>query len=225
MNQIIKAISVFELILPAQEPTFEQITTAFREQHIEFNVIDCVNWQEYPDKPFVEFAIAYADDNIYVMYNVKEESIRAFYVKDAECKPFEDSCVEFFISMDASRVNYYNIESNCVGALQYKSGTDDFKSRVRHGDEVTRRIKRYSTLPCRELDVQKGEFEWSLLMVVPIDLLGLESGYKLAGHRAFANFYKCGDKLPQAQYLSWNPIYLDKPSFHQPKFFGELNFK
>ena len=225
MSPIIKAITVLEIILPVQEPSMDQITAAFNQQSIEFHKIDCVNWQAYPGKPFVEFAIAYSNDNIYVLYNVKEESIRAFYTEDTECKPFEDSCVEFFISMDANRVDYYNIESNCIGALQYKTGTEDFKNRVRHGDEVTKRIKRYTTLPCKQLDVQKGAFEWSLVMVVPIDLLGLEPGFKLAGHRAYANFYKCGDKLPQPQYLSWNPIHVDKPSFHQPKFFGELNFK
>ena len=40
-----------------------------------------------------------------------------------------------------------------------------------------------------------------------------------------ANFYKCGDRLKQQHYLSWNPIDLPRPNFHCPEFFGELTFE
>lgn len=209
-----------------QDLSFEQIQQAFTSSNIEFHQIDCVNWAEYPDTPSVEFAVAHTDDMIYVMYNVKEESIRAFYTEDKDCKPFEDSCVEFFISMDASRVNYYNIESNCVGALQMKSGTDDFKNRVRYGDDITSQIKRYTSLPqAQAIETQQGSFEWSLVMAIPVKLLGVDDDFTLSSHKAYANFYKCGDMLPRPHYLSWNPIDTPSPSFHQPKFFGELHFE
>ena len=40
-----------------------------------------------------------------------------------------------------------------------------------------------------------------------------------------ANFYKCGDNMPQKHYLSWHPIEIEKPNFHRPDHFGTLYFE
>lgn len=224
MSIIINSLTVLELLLPAQELSFETINDAFARQEIVYHKIENVNWKEFPDKPLVEFAIAYNEEYVFVKYKVEENSIRAFYTEDKECKPFEDSCVEFFVSFDENKEFYYNIESNCIGALQFKSGTIDFVNRTRYGDEVTSLIKRFSTLPLTQIEVQEGEFKWELIMAIPLKVLGIEDGKSLKGKTAYANFYKCGDKLPQAHYISWNPIKTEKPSFHQPKFFGEIVF-
>ena len=39
------------------------------------------------------------------------------------------------------------------------------------------------------------------------------------------NVYKCGDNLSQPHFLSWQPIHTDKPNFHVPQFFGEVEFE
>ena len=223
MSVFVKSINVRELALLAHEPLLEEINTAFERGVIKYHPIDCVNWSNYPEQPFVEFAIAYSGSDIYIKYNIRESSIRAFYTEDRESKPFEDSCVEFFISMDGSRHNYYNIESNCIGAILFKGGTMD--CRVRYDADISKQIKRYSTLPPVAIESQEGESEWSIVLVVPVSLLGTDADFKLSGHRAYANFYKCGDKLPTPHYLSWNPIIFETPSFHQPKYFGELIFE
>ena len=173
-------------------------------------------------KPKVEFAIAHADNNIYIKYNVHENSIRAQYIEDNGSEPYEDSCVEFFISLD-NQDAYYNVESNCIGAILFGGGAPG--SRVRFDDKVTKLIERYPSLPKEGIETKEGDFTWSMVLVVPASLLGVDKTYNLKGQTAKANFYKCGDNLPEAQFLSWNPIEFVKPNFHLPEFFGEIKFE
>ena len=59
-----------------------------------------------------------------------------------------------------------------------------------------------------------------------LDAIGLSYGeLSLKGKTLRANFYKCGDKLQQMHFLSWNPIDVPKPDFHRPDFFGEVTFQ
>ncbi len=44
------------------------------------------------------------------------------------------------------------------------------------------------------------------------------------GHRAAANFYKCGDETAVPHYGAWSPIDTPQPDFHRPEFFGEVVF-
>jgi hypothetical protein len=39
------------------------------------------------------------------------------------------------------------------------------------------------------------------------------------------NVYKCGDAMPQAHYLTWNPIGTSRPDYHRPEYFGYLKFE
>lgn len=217
-----KSINVPELQLTTKEPQLQEIEAAFKEQSVPFYTIDTVNWDAYPLKPEVEFAIAHAHNNIYIKYNVHENTLRAKYVEDNGSEPYEDSCVEFFISLD-DKGAYYNVESNCIGAILFGGGKPG--DRVRYDDSITKLIKRYPTLPKEGFEAKTGNFTWSIILVVPANLLGVDDSYDLKGKTATANFYKCGDELPEAHFLSWNPIDFVKPNFHLPEFFGELKFE
>ena len=217
-----KSITVPELTLKSTEPNIQEIENALETQNIPFYPIDCINWEEYPLKPKVEFGIAHANNNIYIKYNVHEKTIRAHYVEDNGSEPYEDSCVEFFISLDDNEA-YYNVESNCIGSILFGGGKPE--NRVRYDDNITRLIKRYPSLPKEGFESKSGDFTWSIVLVVPANLLGVDDTYNLKGKTATANFYKCGDNLPEAQFLSWNPIDFIKPNFHLPEFFGEIKFE
>ena len=39
------------------------------------------------------------------------------------------------------------------------------------------------------------------------------------------NFYKCGDKTEIPHFGMWSPIDSEKPNFHQPQFFGEMEIE
>ncbi len=225
MKEKVGLLRIPELVLPAQKLSFECIDNIMTLAHVEEHPIACNNWGVGETRVDATFSIAHNRDNIIVRYSLEEESIRAYYTQDDESRPFEDSCVEFFVPPDVERKIYHNIESNCIGALQFKSGTADLPTRLRHQGEVTKQIKRYTTLPQSAIQTQEGDFKWSLIMVIPAHLVGYDKGMSLSGQRGYANFYKCGDSLPHPHYLSWQPIEFERPNFHLPQFFGDIIFE
>ena len=66
---------------------------------------------------------------------------------------------------------------------------------------------------------------WLVEYRVPLVLFRKLYGQDVrAGHRAAANFYKCGDETPVPHYGAWSPVGTAAPDFHRPEFFGELVF-
>ncbi|MFY9152364.1 MAG: carbohydrate-binding family 9-like protein, partial [Prolixibacteraceae bacterium] len=47
----------------------------------------------------------------------------------------------------------------------------------------------------------------------------------VSGKKMRGNFYKCGDGLSVPHFVSWTKIKTEKPSFHEPAFFGGLEFE
>jgi hypothetical protein len=43
--------------------------------------------------------------------------------------------------------------------------------------------------------------------------------------KASANFYKCGDETAVTHYVTWNPVKTNNPDYHQPEFFGKVEFE
>jgi hypothetical protein len=68
------------------------------------------------------------------------------------------------------------------------------------------------------------DFVWNMSLIIPFKAFFKHDIKSFEGIKAKGNFYKCGDKLPQPHFLSWNPVRVPKPDFHRPEFFGELNF-
>lgn len=180
--------------------------------------IDTINWEDFPYRPQVAFQMGYSDDSFYILYHVKEDAVRAV-VTENNGRVSNDSCCEMFCSFDG--VGYYNLEINCIGIklLGYRTGAEDKK---RASDDIVDSITCYSSLGNKPFDTKEGGFEYTLLVNIPVSVffahkLTLEKGMSFT-----ANFYKCGDLLPQKHYLSWNAIKTGKPNFHQPVFFGEV---
>ncbi|RYZ48127.1 MAG: hypothetical protein EOO14_22575, partial [Chitinophagaceae bacterium] len=69
----------------------------------------------YPATPVVQFAIAYGENGIYLQYDVEEDFIRAENGRVND-PVYQDSCVEFFISLDGGDT-YYNFEFNSIGTV------------------------------------------------------------------------------------------------------------
>ena len=176
--------------------------------------IECVNWAEFPYAPRVEFRVAHSDDAIVVMFDVEEEHIRAVAM-ESNGAVWEDSCVEFFVANPAGE-GYFNFEINCVGTIlaSYHKTRADSKPFT---DEQLAKVRRFGTFKHEAIDI-KGQTKWWLAEVIPFELIGLDKAPKSLK----ANFYKCGDKLEKAHYMSWSPITLEKPNFHCPEFFGNV---
>ena len=184
--------------------------------------IEQVNWNAFPYKPEVSFKIAHSGTEIYLQYQVREKYIRAKHKQDNE-SVWTDSCVEFFIS-PVDDGSYYNFEFNCIGTalVGFGYGKPD---RERAGIEITSKIERNSSLGSEAIKNKAGDFSWQLTLIIPLNAFYKHNLDTLSGLKAKANFYKCGDELKEAHYVSWMPIQFERPNFHLPEFFGELYFE
>lgn len=211
-TMIVKKVNV-------NENDVEAVKTALKS--VQETPIACVNWKEqFPSKPAVCFRIAHNGSHIFLQYFVKENEILAKTDKD-NGPVWTDSCVEFFLSFDKD--SYYNAEFSCIGKALLGCKTN---GKAEHGSSnVMESIKRYASLGSQPFDKKEGNFEWSLLVIIPASAYWKSDIKNFDGVEAHANFYKCGDNLTVPHFLSWNPINTEKPNFHTPQFFGKLSFE
>lgn len=222
-NSILKSkLIVNHVQFNTSEPSFEELDNMFDSSRIDFHLIDIINWSAYPAKPMVQFKIAYNIDEIFVKYFVKENQVRALYTSDQDSKPYTDSCVEFFLIPGNDNI-YYNIEMNCIGFGIFKGG--EAGNRRIFDPEITCKIRRHTSFGSEGFETKIGNFSWTLTLAIPIKIFSLSEVLPLKGRTIPANFYKCGDELPDCHYLSWSPIINEKPNFHLPQFFGNLYFE
>ena len=222
-----KRLKVKEVSFNTATPDHKQIDSMFNAMNIPFNKIDIENWSGFEYHPNVEFRIAYSADEIYLQYHVVEPCIKAVYGQDAGSAPYKDSCLEFFCIPDSNNSIYYNLELNCIGKGTFAGGAQRTE-RTKFTDEVLSQIRRHSTLGSEPFGIKESNgnpFEYTLTVAIPLKLYSLSEMEPLKGRTIKANFYKCGDDMPQKHYLSWNPIGTERPNFHTPQYFGELYFE
>lgn len=226
-----KTLIVKELSFSTAQPSAAEIGQALDAKNVQYNSIGCVNWEGYNGDyaPDVKFRIGYTEKEIYIQYLVTEDDIKASYGEDAGSKPYTDSCVEFF-AIPGEGGEYYNLELNCIGKGTFAGGVQR-TDRTRYGDDVLSKIRRESTLGSEAFGIRtKAEnggnpYTWKLTVALPVELYSLSEVKPLKGRSIKANFYKCGDDMPQKHYLSWNSIRIEKPNFHRPDHFGTLVFE
>lgn len=180
--------------------------------------INEVNWaQEFPYRPLAAFSIAHSGTALYVDFLVRCNYLRAENYTD-QSPVSQDSCVEFFVS-PTSDLHYWNFEFNCIGAINASHRSERNKPTRLTSDELAR-VRRYPSCGSRPFCELEGLFIWSLLVVIPFDLIGVE--YDGTPKVISGNFNKCASATSQPHYLSWNRIVSEKPDFHRPDCFGHL---
>lgn len=209
--------------LPQGIAEAEEIHSSFDSHGVKWNEIGCSNWQrDYPYKPIAQFRMAHDGQDIYVEYHVKEGAVRAMNGTD-QSAVFQDACCEFFLMMDGEDT-YYNIESNCIGAILMQGGRQN-GVRTEASDEVLKSIKRWGSLGKETFDTRVGEQEWWLTLIIPASALFKSNVKSLDGLTATGNFFKYGSRLPKRHFLSWNEVgQTGKPNFHQTDKFGKIVF-
>ncbi len=198
------------------EPGLTNVISGFLDKR-EKSELAFSPWTAYPYKPEVKFTIAHTGDKILLKYYVKEKTIRAAGNR-INASVWEDSCVEFFISFDEK--GYYNFEFNCIGTglLGFGKGKTDREllpaesiSRIGYQANITNGVN--------------GLIEWELALVIPSSVFVHHPFSSLKGKQCRANFYKCGDLLPEPHFVTWSDIKSPEPNFHLPDFFGTLVFE
>jgi hypothetical protein len=194
----------------------------FLEKNSEFQIIDTINWPSFSYKPDVKFKIGYCQNQILLKYYVSEKAIKATETK-LNGDVYKDSCVEFFISINRD-TTYYNFEFNCVG-IPHLGYHQAGKDTILIDPGIIKLIQVKSSLGNLPFEEKTGEFNWELMVIIPKECFAFDKNLELNELMATANFYNCGDGTSIPHYISWNPIETTEPSYHQPKFFGEIQFE
>ena len=178
------------------------------------------NWVE-ANEVHVNFDIRHRGTSILLDFKVQEPQVKATCT-EINSPVWEDSCVEFFLALGDDR-NYYNFEINAIGTVlgAYGPGRNS-REYISPGD-----LSQISCTPSLGKGIivnLEGGIKWELGIVIPAKVLIHHRITDLAGIRARGNFYKCGNGLDNPHFLSWMPVNTDKPDFHRPEFFGDLEF-
>lgn len=190
------------------------------EQQVAFTDVTNANWSaDYPYKPAFSFRMAHTSQSLIIEYRVREASIASVASRD-NGRVWEDSCCEFFSQLPGDDF-YYNMECNCTGRLLIGCGP------VREGRHlapasVLDKVQRWSSLGSDDIALVEGDFSWNMVLIIPKDAWFQSNVLSFDGMKMKANIYKCGDKLSQPHFLSWNKIDIETPDFHRPDFFGEM---
>ena len=197
--------------------TLQELDLAMEKSAAKFAVCEN-NWpKEAPYTPDCNGSIARTASHLAVMFHVRGLDLRATQIED-NGRSWEDSCCEFFVA-DPYDGTYYNFELTCIGSLLSSKRKSRLDSVLREKEYVARVI-RHSSLAHEETEISDRIFSWTVAMLIPYDLIGIDRDNVPVSVRG--NFYKCGDLTAHPHFLSWNPIGTPKPDFHRPEYFGEL---
>lgn len=197
--------------------TLQELDLAMEKSAAKFAVCEN-NWpKEAPYTPDCNGSIARTASHLAVMFHVRGLDLRATQIED-NGRSWEDSCCEFFVT-DPYDGTYYNFELTCIGSLLRSKRKSRLDSVLREKEDVARVI-RHSSLAHEETEISDRIFSWTVAMLIPYDLIGIDRDNVPVSVRG--NFYKCGDLTAHPHFLSWNPIGTPKPDFHRPEYFGEL---
>ena len=185
--------------------------------------IDHYLWLENGYRPPVEVKLCYSRSFLHVRFRVGERRVRVKYLKFQD-PVYKDSCVEFFIdAFPESRLGYVNFETNAAGTLLAAFGPDRFNRKPLWPEDLGGFD--VSASVAGPLDGEHGGDTWTLEYRVPLALFRKIYALEVRpGHRAAANFYKCGDETEFPHYGAWSRIDTPSPDFHRPDFFGEVIF-
>lgn len=206
--------------LETQPKDFSAAIKLLDEQQVAFTDVTNANWSaDYPYKPAFSFRMAHTSQSLIIEYRVREASIASVAGRD-NGRVWEDSCCEFFSQLPGDDF-YYNMECNCTGRLLIGCGP------VREGRHlapasVLDKVQRWSSLGSDDIALVEGDFSWNMVLIIPKDAWFQSNVLSFDGMKMKANIYKCGDKLSQPHFLSWNKIDIETPDFHRPDFFGEM---
>jgi hypothetical protein len=184
-------------------------------------VLDFTLWANDAEKPIVHFTLSHNNENILLHYAVHEQAMRAKAL-ETNGLVWEDSCVEFFVMPEDDGI-YYNFEFNCIGTKLLAVGNSRHNREFATA-EIIDKITVKSSLNRETFEEIKGDFNWTLTIIIPVECL-FKHNIKSLKNKCFrANFYKCGDGLSKPHFLSWNNIETSEPDFHTPEYFGEICF-
>lgn len=180
-----------------------------------------------PFKPGVEAKMMYDNDNVYVIFRVKDRFVKS-KVTEYNGNVSGDSCVEFFFSPDSDApLKYFNLEINAGGTPLIYYISNPWTEFVKLEAPEIKQIEIAHSLPS-VVDPEITEpVTWTIEYRIPLSMLSKFSNVTRPAPGVIwkANFYKTGSQTSNPNYITWNFVDNPKPNFHLPQFFGTLKFK
>ncbi len=195
-------------------------------------VLELTHWQQRGSshRPLVRAKVLYDDRGLDLIFRVEDRYVRSLVTK-YQGMVCTDSCVEFFVEPVPSR-GYFNFEVNAGGALHLSFIEDH---RPTHGGfarwtpvprELGEQVEIYHSMP-KVVDPEIAQaVTWTVQYHVPYAIFEHYLGKvkPKPGTRWRANFYKCADHTSHPHWAMWAPVN-GSFSFHQPEYFGVVEFK
>lgn len=180
-----------------------------------------------PFKPTVEAKMMYDNENVYMIFRVKDKFVKSTVTKINGCVSC-DSCVEFFFSPDKNEpLKYFNLEINAGGTPLMQYVTEPRKKHINLEPELVEQVEIAHSLPS-VVDPEITEpTTWTIEYRLPLSILRKHSNLSnpAPGVTWKANFYKTGSKTSNPNYITWNVVDNPQPNFHLPQFFGTIKFQ
>ncbi len=214
-----KKLTVKNIVV--EQPLSLKMADQLLELQTAMNSIDIINWKEFPYRPDIKFRIAHVNNEIWLKFYVNEKNILAQETR-INGDVYKDSTVEFFISAD--KKNYYNFEISCIGTIHLGHG-EGRHNRKMIDPEIVEKIEVQSTLGDQPFAEKSGNFDWEMMIRIPVECFAFDKIESLKGMHATGNFYKCGDETSEPHFVTWNAIGTENPDYHCPEYFGTIEFE
>jgi hypothetical protein len=177
-------------------------------------------------RPRVQARLQYDARFLHVIFRVEDRWIRCV-ATEYQGEVWKDSCVEFFFTPGADPgEGYFNLEVNCGGTALFTHRLDRETRVVPVSPAHGRELCIAHTLPSLVEPEQQGPVTWQVSYRIPWRMLEAYAPVAAPGPGVQwrANFYKCADGCSHPHWLTWAPVLLPQPDFHQKSFFGTLVF-
>lgn len=163
---------------------------------------------DYRPKTYAELSLT--EDTLTLSMTCEERDPLARYDYGPNAPVCDDSCMEFFFSLDEKK-HYVNFEINAIGGYYcaYRQGRQD---KVFHDDLFTENGKPKATI---EEDFWRITVSFSVPKL--LDLFGITRIESI-----FGNFYKCGEETSPPHFGMWAEIDVPSPDYHRPEFFQRI---
>ena len=177
-------------------------------------------------QPVTKAKVLYDDEHIYVIFRVEDQYVRAV-AEEYHGPVWKDSCVEFFFAPGQEpSLGYLNLETNCGGTalLHYQKLPGQNIREIDIADMS--QIEIAHSLPKIVNPEITESIVWTLEYRLPLAIIRkyCEVTTPEPGVTWRANFYKCAESNSHPHWLTWSFVDHPEPSFHQPAFFGTLEF-
>ncbi|WP_265110850.1 carbohydrate-binding family 9-like protein [Halosolutus halophilus] len=192
---------------------------------------DPVRIHEYPwgvpgPKRSTVVRSVYDEDALYLQYRADDAIIRAETV-ELNGPVWEDSCVEFFATIDPQRrPHYINFEVNCIGAFRLGFGPNRHTRELITADQAAS-IRVASSLDERLAANSADDNQWWVAVALPFETLATVTGSSISPSEGTVwqgNFHRLGP-CETSFFATWCPVNTPEPDFHQSSAFGQLVFK